>query len=163
MAVPTEAPFEKGSPAMNKIVLAVDGSDHSTRAAEMAGSLSQAMGAPVDVVHVVSDGSMLTAGPIQDYARLERIVITQRELLESIGAGVVAEAAGKVRALGGTVGATKVLVGSPAHQIAEYAGEAGADCIVMGRRGLGDISGLLMGSVSHKVGHLTGLSLVTTE
>lgn len=40
---------------MNKIVLAVDGSKHSLRAAEMAGVLSAALDATVDVINVVSD------------------------------------------------------------------------------------------------------------
>jgi nucleotide-binding universal stress UspA family protein len=146
-----------------RIVLAVDGSEHSTRAADMAGNLSAALDAPVDVVYVVQEGGLVIQGPIQDYARLERVVITQRELLESIGATVVAEAADRVRGQGGRVEETKVLIGAPAHEIVRHAETIDADCIVMGRRGLGDISGLLMGSVSHKVGHLTPLTLVTTE
>jgi nucleotide-binding universal stress UspA family protein len=107
--------------------------------------------------------SFTTAASVEEYARLEQIVITQRELLESIGGRVVAEAAKRVVERGGHVDETKVLVGSPAQQIVEYAREHDADVIVMGRRGLGDVSGLLMGSVSHKVGHLTDATLVTTE
>jgi nucleotide-binding universal stress UspA family protein len=73
------------------------------------------------------------------------------------------ESAEVVRKAGGRVTKTKVLVGSPAHEICRYAGENDADCIVMDRRGLGNVAGLLMGSVSHKVGHLTKRTLITTE
>ena len=148
---------------MEKILLAVDGSQHASRACEMAGKLSGALGVPVDVVHVVHDGTLATSASVEEYARIEKVVITQRELLESIGGRVVAEAAKRVVERGGHVDETKVLVGSPAQQIVEYAREHDADVIVMGRRGLGDVSGLLMGSVSHKVGHLTDATLVTTE
>ncbi|HEX6220227.1 MAG TPA: universal stress protein [Acidimicrobiia bacterium] len=148
---------------MRKILLATDGSKHSARAAHTAGHLSSALAVPVDVINVVSDGALVTAGPIHEYARTEQIVITQRELLQSMGAEFVNDSADVVRKAGGRVGTTKVLIGSPAHEICRYAEENEVDCIVMGRRGLGDVGGLLMGSVSHKVGHLTGLTLITTE
>lgn len=148
---------------MERILLAVDGSDHSARAADMAGELSHAFGAPVDVVHVVHENGLVTSASIQEYERVERVVISQRELLESIGARIVNDAAQRVREREGDVGATKVLIGSPAHQIVDYAKGHGADMIVMGRRGLGEVSGLLMGSISHKVGHLTDVTLMTAE
>ncbi len=148
---------------MNMILLAIDGSDHSERAARVAGELSQGFGAPVDVVNVVSESSLVTAGPIQDYARAEKIAISQRELLQGMGADLVVNAANIVRETGGYVRKTDVLIGAPAHQIVSYAEDQDADWIVMGRRGLGDLGGILMGSVSHKVGHLTSRTLVTTE
>jgi len=148
---------------MNEILLAVDGSEHSQRAAALAGELSRAMNIPVAVVNVVSDGALASSRPLRDYARIEKVTITQRELLKSLGADLVAEAANEVRGSGGKVSSTDVLIGGPAQQIARRADEIGVDCIIMGRRGLGDVGGLLIGSVSHKVGHLTGRTLITTE
>lgn len=144
---------------MKRILLAIDGSSHSNRAAQVAGELSASLDVPVDVVNVVSDTASVSAGPIEEYARIEKIAISHRELLQSLGADLVVHAAGTVKESGGRVGTTDVLISSPAH----YAENQDADCIVMGRRGLGDVSGLLLGSVSRKVGHLTERTLVTTE
>lgn len=44
--------------------------------------------------------------------------------------------------------------GDPAGQIVEQAKEHDCDLIVLGTRGLSDFSGLVMGSVSHKVVHM---------
>ncbi|HEX6286785.1 MAG TPA: universal stress protein [Acidimicrobiia bacterium] len=148
---------------MKKILLATDGSEHSIRAAETAGLLSSALDVMVDVINVVSDATLVTTGPIHEYARVEQVAMTQRELHEALGADFVNEAANVVRKTGGQVGTTKVLIGSPAREIVGYADENEVDCVVMGRRGLGDAAGLLMGSVSHKVGHLTERTLITTE
>lgn len=53
--------------------------------------------------------------------------------------------------------------GDPAEQILHYAEKEGANLIVMGSRGLGDLKGLLMGSVSHKVSQLSRCSCVTVK
>lgn len=148
---------------MQKVLLAVDGSDHSARAADLAGELSHAFDALVDVIHVVQENALVMSASIEEYERVEKVVITQRELLESMGARIVNEAAERVRRHDGRLGATKVLVGAPAHEIVGYAKSHDVDAIVMGRRGLGEVSGLLMGSISHKVGHLTDVTLVTAE
>jgi nucleotide-binding universal stress UspA family protein len=148
---------------MNRILLAVDGSDHSERAARVAGELSAGLGIPVDVVNVVSESTLVNVSSMQDYARAEKIAISQRELLQALGADLVVHTAGVVREAGGQVKKTDVLIGAPAQQIVRYAEDEDIDCIVMGRRGLGDLGGILMGSVSHKVGHLTPRTLVTTE
>lgn len=148
---------------MKRILLAIDGSAHSERAARVAGELSAGLDVPVDVVNVVPNTASVSAGPIEEYARIEKIAISHRELLQSLGADLVVHAASTVKESGGGIGSTEVLVGSPAHEIVHYAENHDADCIVMGRRGLGDVGGLLLGSVSHKVGHLTERTLVTTE
>jgi nucleotide-binding universal stress UspA family protein len=49
---------------------------------------------------------------------------------------------------------SQVVFGNPARLIVEHASEVKADLIVMGNRGLSDLRGLLMGSVSHQVAQL---------
>lgn len=53
--------------------------------------------------------------------------------------------------------------GDPAHRIVEVAGREAVDLIVMGRRGLGDLKGLLLGSVTHKVAQAARCACLTVE
>jgi nucleotide-binding universal stress UspA family protein len=54
-------------------------------------------------------------------------------------------------------------VGDPAHVIAHYAKEKNCQQIFMGTRGLGTIAGLLMGSVTVKVIHLTDVPVLLVK
>ncbi|NQU72224.1 MAG: universal stress protein, partial [Rhodospirillales bacterium] len=47
--------------------------------------------------------------------------------------------------------------------IIEYAEQHDIDMIVIGSRGLGDLKGMLLGSVSHKVAHLAECSCITVK
>ncbi len=53
--------------------------------------------------------------------------------------------------------------GDPSEQILRYAEKEAANLIVMGSRGLSDLKGLLMGSVSHKVSQMSPCSCVTVR
>lgn len=53
--------------------------------------------------------------------------------------------------------------GDPPDQILETAKRQGADAIVMGSRGLSDLQGVLLGSVSHKVSHRAACTCVTVH
>jgi nucleotide-binding universal stress UspA family protein len=89
----------------------------------------------------------------------------ERILLAIYGSehNVADDAAARVRHAEGKVDGEEVVIGDPAREIVAAADRLDTDCIVMGRRGLGDVGGLRMGSVSHKVGHLTDKTLVTTQ
>jgi nucleotide-binding universal stress UspA family protein len=145
------------------IVLAVDGSEHSDRAARFAGELSGWSGGVVDILHVVHEPDVVPAAVMREYSNMEHLYISQREMLEIVGGQIVANAAQIVRSNGGTVGLDEVETGNAPAVIAAYAERVDADCIVMGRRGLGDLEGLFLGSVSHRVGHLSHRTLITTE
>jgi nucleotide-binding universal stress UspA family protein len=53
--------------------------------------------------------------------------------------------------------------GDPAQSILHLAKERGVDTIVMGSRGLSDIKGLFVGSVSHKINHLAECTCITVK
>ncbi len=100
---------------------------------------------------------------MREYSNLEHVYVSQRDMLENVGSQIVANAAQIVRSSGGTIGHQEVQIGRAAQEIAAYADRVNAHSIVMGRRGLGDIEGIFLGSVSHRVGHLSHRTLITTE
>ncbi len=63
----------------------------------------------------------------------------------------------------GSSSRTEVKVGNPARTIVAFAARSGADLIVMGGRGHGDIEGFLLGSVSHKVSNLAECTCMTVK
>ena len=148
---------------MERLLLAVDGSAHADRAATLAGHLSAGLGAVTDVLHVIADRSVDLSGGVAYYGDLEQVYGARREAEREAGIRIADEAAKLVVAAGGAVGTVDVAIGNPAVAIVETADASDADAIVMGRRGRGDVAGLFMGSVSHKVAHLTGRTLITTE
>jgi nucleotide-binding universal stress UspA family protein len=151
---------------MERILLAVDGSEHSRRAAELGGELSARFEAKVDVIHVLPEDEFHSATLhtyADDYEKIEQYRESRLAALQARGASLVAAAASQVEDAGGRVGEQEVAVGDPAEQIVSMASRSGADCIIMGRRGLGTLKGLTLGSVSNKVGFLTDKTLITTE
>ena len=57
----------------------------------------------------------------------------------------------------------RVVEGHPVHEIVETAKSESVDMIFLGSRGLGDMLGFMMGSVSHKVMHLAPCTCVAVK
>lgn len=55
---------------------------------------------------------------------------------------------------------THIKLGDPAETLAALADELGCDHIIMGTRGLGAISGIVLGSVTRKVLHLANVPVI---
>ncbi len=127
------------------IVLAVDGSEYSLRALEYARSLALNYKASLWLVHVFSHTSDLLG--YQDFEKL----YAKRK---SAGQAILDDALAKLSDADFEVHA-ELAEGSDAEAILTLAEKYEADLIVMGTRGFGAVKGLLVGSVSRKVIHLS--------
>ena len=85
------------------------------------------------------------------------------ETLRKVGEGIAEKARETLLAMGVQDVTTQVVDGDPASNIIAAAGHEKAELVVMGRRGLGNVAGLVMGSVSHKVAHLAECACLTVK
>ena len=175
---------------LNTILVAIDGSDHAKKALELAADLAGKYDARMVLLHVLLrdatavdvrnlvDASELPEDMQADLDRLENIpletasisgayadvpVPVPRNILEAVAARIT-EATRKAAADKGVDQiSTVITAGDPAKRILETARAEKADMIVMGSRGFGDLRGLLLGSVSHKVSHLSECTCITVK
>ena len=145
---------------LQKILVAVDGSEYSKKALEFACELAQKFDSSLHIVHVpqgsAADRVMVLGGAsIMIHAGREQIEKAGRTLIEA--ASGIAE-----QKLPGNV-TTELRGGDPAAEIVDAAAETDSDCVVIGSRGLGDFGGLLLGSVSHKVNHSAPCTCITVH
>lgn len=136
---------------MEKLLVAVDGSDSALRAVRYAATLGKRAG-NVSLHLVNVHEPPLIYGEIAVYVPREKMQALQREHSEAILAN--AEAIVKSEGVPYT---KEICVGNAAEVLAEQAGKLSCNAIVMGTRGLSSIGNLVMGSVATKVIHLTDL------
>lgn len=123
------------------ILLAVDGSEHGKKAAEIAGGLARQMKSELWVV--------VAYDPIPPYIGQPNFQHEMNARLSHSDA-ILAEAMALVGELDDRVH-KQILEGPPAEAILAVAETRQVDLIVMGTRGLGRLAGLLLGSQSQKV------------
>jgi len=140
-----------------RILLATDGSPHAEEALKYARDLALRDEAQVVVVHAVSPVPAFLGEP-------ERQRLISRNIIE--GEQVAGQAAEKLRKAGVDDVIVEVLEGPPANAILRVAKIRQCDLIVMGSRGHGELTSLLLGSVSHRVlahAHVPVLVVKATE
>lgn len=145
---------------INRILVPVDGSEGSKKALELACELGGKQGAALHVLHIAQPP------PGKRVLVLGAAAVTVEadpEELKKAGEQVVSSAKEIAKDHGFDKVSASVVGGDPAAQIIDYAKSKKIDMIVMGTRGLSDLSGLLMGSVSHKVTHLAPCTCVTVR
>ena len=170
------------------IIAATDGSAHAERAVDLAGDIAEKYGARLVLLHVLLHGHIPEAlrhmaeiehmvppaqpvppVPVLVPELMEHIAMAQadtramRQIFAELGDQILRRAERAARKKGVKDIATRVDDGDPARRIIECAKAEDADLIVLGSRGLGDLEGLFMGSVSHKVSHLAECSCVTVK
>ncbi len=141
-----------------KILLAFDGSDHALNALKTAATLAKEQRAALHVVHTPQvDTPPVVIG---SYVSILEVPPTKDQILE---AGQHIADLARSQALENGVSLTDIHLCSdgPARDILKTADEIDADLIVMGRRGLGAIGALALGSVSQSVAHSAKCACLT--
>lgn len=143
-----------------RILVPVDGSDHSLKALEVAGDIAHQRGCGVCLMHVIPGGG--TPRGLEQWAQAEHVHESPQWLYdEGIGENVLASAATRLRKRGLLKVDEIIEHGDPARRIVDAADSDDIDMVVMGSRGLSDFAGLVMGSVAHKVAHGANCQVVT--
>ncbi|WP_313953217.1 universal stress protein [Accumulibacter sp.] len=137
-------------------LLPVDGSPAALRAVEYAVHEALAATSPPAITVL----SVQTALP-SDITRFISSEVVHDYHRES-GEAALASARAKLAAAG-LAYAIDVLVGEVAPTIADFAREHGCTLIVMGSRGLGSVAGILLGSITTRVVHLSDLPVVVVK
>lgn len=133
---------------MRNILLAFDGSENAKRALQYVIDLVRDTSLPlqVQVLNVQHEpiiyGEYVTTSLIDDLNA--GLMAQAQEVLD--------EAAQKLKAAGITH-ATHAVLGNVSEQINEAVKRLGCDTVVMGTRGLGSFTGLVLGSVATRVIH----------
>ena len=131
-----------------RIVLAVDGSEAAQRAVPVAADIASKYGSEVIAVHVVEE-QLGRGGPIayETTEEATKDADDAAKFLKDVGVSARADA-------------RAALAGRAAQEIMDLATSEDAGLIVMGSRGMSDWQGLLIGSVAHKVVHLSSVPVL---
>jgi len=141
---------------MRRILVATDGSEGAGRAVEYASRRAKDDGAELWIVNVLG-GHGLPERVVRAFTRAQHAWLD--ELLESLSAETLTDARQRARKLGLSAVHLESRSGEPAPTIIEIAQEKKIDEIVVGKRGTGPVTGLLLGSVSHKLVSLSPLPI----
>jgi len=140
------------------IVVAVDASPSSDNAVDMAIGLAKAHDSTLSFMHVIRD--MQLPESVMRMAEVEHIQGARSDVLRFVGEKILKSAETKAKSAALMETKSKVAVGDPASEIADYAKNHAADLIVIGTRGQSDLKGMFLGSVSRKVSNLANVNVL---
>lgn len=147
-----EAPDDVPAPLRpgrgHDVVVGIDDSDAATRAVDAAVEVAEREGAILHIVSVAHSPSMESWA----YVETAKGGTEETHAIHDHAEQLVTRAANRVRAQHPKViVTTEVLYGDPGQSVADLGATAGL--IVVGSRGHGGFTGMLLGSVSHRVIH----------
>lgn len=133
---------------MRRLLVAYDGSDNSKRALQYVVDLARDTGMALQV-HVINvQHEPIIYGEYVTSAMIDEL----NNSLMAKSRSVLDEAAAMLQA-GGLTCETHTQLGNVAEQINDAVKRLGCDTVVMGTRGLGSFTGLVLGSVASRVIH----------
>lgn len=135
------------------IVVGVDGSETSEVALRLACDLAQKYDSEIHLVHTPQPHTVAFAmGAVAGYHTAT--TMPSAEEVKAAAEKILNEGKAIGKNCGQVITQTHMKRGDPAEEIIACADECGADLIVTGRRGLGSIGSLVLGSTTQKVNHL---------
>jgi nucleotide-binding universal stress UspA family protein len=130
-----------------QILLATDGSDEAKMATQAATELSRETGSEVHVVYVLPSPAQLIGHHLYSDEIRESLIGGAERDAETF----LKEQAEQIGSDGGKVAETHFRSGDPDKEILRTAESLGVGLIVIGSRGLGAVSRMLIGSVSDSI------------
>ena len=141
---------------LKNILVATDASPASNRAINLAADMAGKYGATLHLLYAVRE--MQLPPELKKMAEVEKIVGARSDVLDFVGEKILGDAEIRATKKGANKVKSALEHGDPATVILRYAKRRKIDLIVLGTRGLGQVKGMLMGSVSRKVTNLSDIS-----
>jgi nucleotide-binding universal stress UspA family protein len=170
------------------IVVAFDGSVHSSKALETGASLAGQQKIPLGIIYVIDASHMRIPDEMREMGEIEHIIEpmpSMRVNLENAPENLVStmvrastdsekamfqyadflaqEARASAKNHGAEDVEARAVLGDPAEEIVAFARDRNADLIICGSRGFGRLKSLLLGSTSHKITQLAECSCLTVK
>jgi nucleotide-binding universal stress UspA family protein len=134
-----------------KILLATDGSEEATLAAQIAADFANKTDSELHIVHARPRITPHSPGYYVGPEVIEGAAEKERKHLDQEAQGLLDAQGEQVRTAGGSTAQTHLRIGRIDEEIVAAAEELGAGLIVVGSRGQGGMRRALMGSVSDSV------------
>lgn len=136
-----------------KIVVGLDGSDHAENALRIACDIGQKYNSEIHLVYTAHPETVgIAVGAVAGFHAATTMPTTAE--VKAAGEKVLAAGTAIAKECGQKTTETHMERGNIADQILACADICGADLIVTGRRGLGAVGSLVLGSTSQRVAHM---------
>ena len=132
---------------INKILVAVDGSENTSKAVQTAVDIAEPNGAEIHLLYVIQREHDL--GGLDEFVRTEKIKGSPSEFYyETMSTQIIENARQDAFRCGARNTKTKIREGDPATEIINYASDYPFDLVILGGYGLGHISSKVFSEVT---------------
>jgi nucleotide-binding universal stress UspA family protein len=139
---------------MYRLLVAIDGSEHSRRALDYAARRAKCMPCKIHLLHVEKPVMAWEVGPVSSSEAVSEVREAESKVVLDAGAGHFDQATEVER---------HAVTGEPAATILELATKLAVDEIIIGSRGLRPVGAALLGSVAYKVLHEAKVAVVVVR
>ncbi len=145
----------------NRLCVATDGSESSLLAVRSAARLAVDLSAELLILHVIRN--MKVPRELARFVKKDSLDVIRHSALAGVGNEILEHARELAAEQDLTRCRTEILEGDPAAAIVSAATSNGCDLIVVGTRGLGQVEGVLIGSISRKITSISDISVLVIK